>query len=496
VADTLGIVQVMAASAVGTGAISRVFIRDASTAGTGMLLLGEATMLVSVLPDQLRRPLLLLPAGLIALALLLLAARVVRTRSWRGGLLVLAAGGVALRVPIDLGAEHYNLLVPLYAVIAVAGIVLLLDDAAGLAAPAHTSARALDAGVVAFVVLAALSVSWSGERAASAEKVALVYGPFLVLYLVVREWLGARPGGAFPANVVKRMGGAFLGVMTVAAAAGVWQWTTESVWQNRKVEVANSFAPNFRTNSIFWDPNIYGRYLVAALLLLGVWLACVRAGRRTTCAAIGGIALLGTGLWFTYSQSSFAALAAASLLLCLLLLPGRWRVGVAVVMLGALLALPLASRELSGRDEESRRTVASRGLALASERPIHGLGVGSFSEAVRVQAAQRGEQRPRQLDSHTTPITILAELGVLGLAAYLLVLVSAGAATVAGAGQRRAAALGHTDGPSPALAWWAGATFVALVAHSMFYAGFFEDPLVWACLALLGATTARNRSPG
>ncbi|MBC7645228.1 MAG: hypothetical protein H7123_08880, partial [Thermoleophilia bacterium] len=45
---------------------------------------------------------------------------------------------------------------------------------------------------------------------------------------------------------------------------------------------------------------------------------------------------------------------------------------------------------------------------------------------------------------------------------------------------------GLVPGYDPAR-WWAVATLAALVAHSLFYAAFLEDPIVWVALAIIGA---------
>ena len=47
-----------------------------------------------------------------------------------------------------------------------------------------------------------------------------------------------------------------------------------------------------------------------------------------------------------------------------------------------------------------------------------------------------------------------------------------------------------------ALGLAAGAVFLALFIHSLFYAGFFEDPIVWGVMALAGwAYVALPRTP-
>ena len=70
-----------------------------------------------------------------------------------------------------------------------------------------------------------------------------------------------------------------LGAMAVVfAAIGVFQWITRDVFWNPKVIVGNAYAPFYRVNSVFWDPSIYGRFLVIAILASLV-LAARRARR-------------------------------------------------------------------------------------------------------------------------------------------------------------------------------------------------------------------------
>jgi O-antigen ligase len=109
---------------------------------------------------------------------------------------------------------------------------------------------------------------------------------------------------------------------------------------------------------------------------------------------------------------------------------------------------------------------------LFREEPIGGKGSGSFARAYRRSQHVSAERATSA--SHTIPITVAAEQGVIGLAAYLALLVAGFARLFRGA--RRV--------PERAAV---AAAFTALVAHTMLYAAFLEDPLAWT---LLGAGTA------
>ena len=99
-----------------------------------------------------------------------------------------------------------------------------------------------------------------------------------------------------------------------------------------------------------------------------------------------------------------------------------------------------------------------------------GAGIGAQPAASR-RLAER-EATLKGFVSHTTPLTVAAELGLLGLALYAALL--AGAAWAIDQVRRRDLALGLT----------LGAALVALFVHSLTYSGFFEDPLTWFVLAV------------
>ena len=83
--------------------------------------------------------------------------------------------------------------------------------------------------------------------------------------------------------------------------------------------------------------------------------------------------------------------------------------------------------------------------------------------------------------SHTIPLTVAAEQGVIGLAVYLALLAAA------------LSRLLHRARDDPWRAFVA-AGFVALVLHTWLYAAFLEDPVTWTLLAV-GAVLARRPRP-
>ena len=99
-----------------------------------------------------------------------------------------------------------------------------------------------------------------------------------------------------------------------------------------------------------------------------------------------------------------------------------------------------------------------------------GAGIGAQPAASR-RLAER-EASLKGFVSHTTPLTVAAELGLLGLALYAALL--AGAAWAIDQVRRRDFALGLR----------LGAALLALFVQSLTFSGFFEDPVTWLAIAV------------
>ena len=103
--------------------------------------------------------------------------------------------------------------------------------------------------------------------------------------------------------------------------------------------------------------------------------------------------------------------------------------------------------------------------------------------------------------SHTMPVTVAAEQGLIGLAAYLAVVAAALLTLFGDRAFRAARTPGGASGLRVARAALA-AMFVALLVHTMVYAAFLEDPFTWVILAagaalapLAQLTEERVRAP-
>ena len=93
----------------------------------------------------------------------------------------------------------------------------------------------------------------------------------------------------------------------------------------------------FTVNSVFFDPNIFGRFLALVMVLLGAVLLYARR-ERTRVGTLAVLAILWGGLVLTLSRSSLGALLVGLGVLAAL----RWRVGRAVFVAAGVVALAAA----------------------------------------------------------------------------------------------------------------------------------------------------------
>jgi O-antigen ligase len=266
---------------------------------------------------------------------------------------------------------------------------------------------------------------------------------------------------------------------------GTVEGLTRDLFWNDQIIRSNEFHTYFRVNSVFWDPNVYGRYLALVTTIAAAAMLWART-REAFWLLTGLIAVLWVGLVPTYSQSSFLALLAGLAVLAAIRWSWRWTLAaVAVGLVGAVLVVLLvggSGKITSDRlnvDLSGRGSLVSGGVDLFAEKPIQGYGAGSFQAAYRDH--RENKDAPVTV-SHTEPVTVAAEQGLLGLLIYFaLIIVALG---TLGRG------LFSETGPAGLAARAAVlAAFVALLVHTLAYAGFFEDPITWVLLAV-GASLA------
>jgi O-antigen ligase len=366
---------------------------------------------------------------------------------------------------VDIGAEDAFLLVPLYAVLTAAVLALTWRVLRG----EHTKAIPFLVAIplTALAAYTSLSLLWTADLRAGSIALAFFVFPFAAgTTVVARSPLAAWLPRALGATVVS--------LACAFALIGLWQAQTRTLFFAPDLEVANAYTTYFRVTSLFKDPSLYGRWLLIAIAvtLIALWLGRVRAA-----LGVGLVAFLFTGLFFSYSQSSFVALFVVTFALTVALGVRRLRLALAAAAVATLVAAGAVAAATvmgaDGRDATSGRSKLARITLEAWETaPVVGVGIGGQPKVSHEQARTISVRRSA---SHATPLTVLAELGVIGFALYVALLAAA------------AVALSRVTRVTRSLGLGLSATFAVLVVHSLLYAGFFEDPLTWGVLGIAAA---------
>ena len=470
-------------------------------------------------------------AAACAVALLVLVALCYLIRRRPDALALLAVFAMPFRLPVSTEGRTVNVLIPLYLVVGAGILVRLLPRLArwraaraGAASDGRASARAVslkedsrplredsrplredsrplredsrtpreDLRTLAFwrtprglqillfasVALYALQASYSSDHTKAAENVLFFYIPFGLLFVMLLELRWSR-------ELLLRCLGVLVTLAVLFAGVGFIEYARKSLFLNPKIVAANEYANYFRVNSVFFDPSVYGRFLALVMIAVAT-IVLWSTNRRHVLAGAAVLAWLLAGLITTFSQSSIAAL-----LLGLAIL-GAWRwsvrgavymsVALAVLALAVLLAAPASlhfglkgSVGSANNATNGRANLIEGGLELFAKRPLQGFGSGSFEHEYKLHSNTSGQNAVSA--SHTVPVTIAAEQGLIGFAVYLALILSAFAVLFRGAGR---------SPPRIAIA----ACFAALVLHTWAYADFLEDPFTWTLLAI-GVALAR-----
>jgi O-antigen ligase len=470
-------------AALGGAAVAVVAPRPQARFGALVVALGAAVALIAgevwstsrLAPLRDHPPLAVAVLAAVAVGLVVLALAFHR---WPMAFPVAAFVLLPLRVPVEIGGQTSSLLVPLYAVTAGGLLALGFEALSGRAAsespgPWRTSAAArwLRWLIAAFLVVYAVQATYSLDVRNAIENASFFYVPFAALLVLLLEVRWSR-------TLVRRLLIAVSAAMLVLAGIGLVEYAVRGLILNRDLRAENAIHIYFRVNSLFRDPNIFGRYLALGIVALAAYLGWERRWRGALTATMATGVLL-AALALTFSLTSFAALLVALLLLAWARLGTRPAAGALAAMAvcgGAFLLLTGTRTTEVGTGGAGRTSLVRGGLDLARDRPVWGWGSGSFGKAfyTHIEAA-------KTTASHDTPIATAAEQGVIGLAVYAALVAAALAVMLAG----------DVRG-SPARAGVA-ALFVAMIVHSLGYASFLEDPATWAILAL--ALVLAQRAP-
>lgn len=255
-----------------------------------------------------------------------------------------------------------------------------------------------------------------------------------------------------------------------------------------------------RVNATFVDPNIFARYLILAIVanLILLYLNTdstiksthVNPKRWTYVVYLSSLLGLLGALAITLSRSGLLTLVIV-LILLLILIP-RKRMLQPIGLLGVIGAVILATRPtiwqrlLTFREgfsalDDQRKYLVKVAWEMFKDHPIFGVGLGGFEMMFKTQYLSLKTVIPDAEGatlSHTTILTIAAELGVMGLAALAWVWVAL-VRVLSCLRRRLHEPAGYILGVGYFL--WIAAVFISSQAE----ARFFEDPIIWISMAMM-----------
>jgi hypothetical protein len=219
--------------------------RELRLAGLAAWAAGGAGLALFLAPDG--HAATLAAAGVVGLLLAAAGAWVLLRFPW--GLAFATLACIPIRIPVDVGEEEANLLLPLYGVVASYALALGWQLLRG-------DDRVRELGPLAWPLAAV--VAWTGLALLWSDDVrqgAIFLAAFVLPFGLVAVGFARLP---FDRRALLTLYGALVATALVYAGIGLYQWATREVFWNPKLRVDNAYAPFFRVNSVFWDPSIYG----------------------------------------------------------------------------------------------------------------------------------------------------------------------------------------------------------------------------------------------
>jgi O-antigen ligase len=383
---------------------------------------------------------------------------------------ILAVLALPFRIPIQAGGITSNLLVPLYFVVAAGTLASVVPALRGTERDSAYRPGWIERLLALYLVVYALQATYSSDFEKALQNIVFFYVPFTLLFALLArvEWTP---------RLIRACAQLVAAMAVVFALIAFGEYATKTVILNTKLVVQNDLHAYFVVNSVFFDPDIFGRFLALVMITLAVVLLYDRPRReQVTITAV--LAVLWAGLVLTLSRSSLGALLVGLGVLAAL----RWRLTRAAVAAAVVVGVGAAAIAVSPTTfginqglngaSSGRGSLISGGVRLFRDRPVWGFGSGSFETAYHAHNRGSGQLTA----SHTIPITIAAEQGLIGELAYLALVLTAAIVLLRGA---------RADPARAAIA----AAFIALMFHTLLYADFLEDPFTWALLGI-GAALA------
>lgn len=289
---------------------------------------------------------------------------------------------------------------------------------------------------------------------------------------------------------VERIIGAFLVAALALAVIAIAQRVL-GVFNWRAILV-QSDDYSYRANATFADPNNLARFLAISMSLAAGSVLVLGPRRLTVYLAAPMLVVASAGIVATASRSGWMTLLLCGFLVVAFAPIARYsKVLITLGCFGALAALLGFVLAQGGADAERVRTLSMgvqvigvreflirAGWEMFKDNPLTGVGSGNYQHSLVISYLHLVPEWARTTLSHTSVISIMAELGVIGLAVLGFVVM------------RVAIALGVVYSRSKApfnrvIIGWLAASLIGIVFQSQSEGRLLDEPFLWVLLALL-----------
>jgi len=264
---------------------------------------------------------------------------------------------------------------------------------------------------------------------------------------------------------------------------GVFNWRTILI---------QSDAYSYRSNSFFADPNNFARFLAITIALAAGVILTTGPRRLTIYLAAPVVAIGGLAIILTASRSGWLGMLLAAFLVVMMAPIRRYtKLRLSTLAFGGLFAMLTLVFMQGGTDAERVKSLAS-GVELLGQRaflieggwemfkdnPLAGIGSGNYQRTLVTSYLWTLPWWAETTLSHTSLISVLAELGLVGVGALLFTVVRIGATArrtyFANAGRDHRLYVG-----------WVIAALVEIVFQSQSEGRLFEEPFMYLLFAIL-----------
>ena len=420
-----------------------------------------------------------------------------------GGLVAVTLGlwrleyGLALLIVLTPFAENAPIAEPgsarlRIALVAWAMVLVLIQGIRSVVSGRRLEAPPVFVGALAFVGAALAAVPLAAAEGAAAAKFVLLAGSvfiYLLIALFLDDWRSLRPIFA-----------ALLLVGLLVSAHALWQYFSGDL--SRVGFVSSTGAVEYRVASFFPHPNQLAGFVVLFVpLSVGLFSVFESKAAKAACVVLPLLAV--PAAIVTYSRGVLVALVA--LVLVLARSKKAWPAIAAAAVLVVLLAPSAWQDRVADAGRLDRPEIATRldfwdaALSMFQAHPVLGVGLNSFDVAyVGLDTTGRsflpGSGLAAPESAHNLYLNTLAEQGLVGIAALLLLVLASGRMILT---LRRSA-----DSRIRSFGLGLLGAGIAMLVSNLFDVTFVDPKtsiLAWTLLgvgAALQRIDARSRAPG